>query len=93
MLGALLLLRISGDVFPGVIRAADQRGGFDVAKAQCQRFPFQVGEFLRCHVAFHRQMILRWPQVLSEGQDIAVDSAQVAQHPDQFVVAPRPGRA
>ena len=75
------------DVFPGVVRAAHQGAGFDVAKAQRHRLGPQLGEFGRGDVALDRQMVARGAQVLPQRQDVALDRAQVAQHLEQFVVA------
>src|SRR5207249_12326191 len=59
----------------GVIGAADQWPGFDVAEAEGESFRFEGGKFIRMVVTGHGQMLLRGAEVLPDRHDIASDRA------------------
>src|SRR2546428_3230220 len=83
-----LILRVfcRGDVRPGVVGAADQGPGLDVAEAEREGLGAERGELLRGHVALHGQVLARRSQVLTEGQDVTADAAQIFENTGQFLL-------
>src|SRR5918996_4778576 len=53
-------LRTSIDVAPGVIRAAHEGTGFDVAETKFLGFELELLEFLRRYVAIDAKLAIRW---------------------------------
>ena len=45
----------------------------------------ELGEFVRRVVADHREVTIRWPEVLPEGDNVDVAAAQVAQAGDHLI--------
>ena len=66
-----------GHLVPGVVRRADERPRLDVLEAQGQRLGLHLRELVGMIVALDRQVLLGRPQVLADGQDVAVHGAQV----------------
>src|SRR5450759_1065003 len=62
----------------GVVAGADQRARLDVGEAHGESLTLELLELVGRDVAFDRQMLPRWPQVLSQGQDLDAGRAQVA---------------
>lgn len=78
-------------MFPGVVGAADEGTGFDVAEAELEGVVLEGGEFLRRDVAGDDQLFGRRPQVLSESENVAAVLAQIAKDFEQFLAGlPQP---
>src|SRR5262245_65427698 len=67
------------DVFPRVVRAADERTGLDVAEAEPERDPLELRELGGRQVALHRQVVSARLQVLSEGDGVGAGGRQAAE--------------
>src|ERR687894_630811 len=67
-----------GGLLVGVVGAAHQRPALDVLEAQSDAVLFQFRELFGRVVAAHRQVVLRRPEVLADGQDVHLVLAQVA---------------
>src|SRR5712671_207896 len=70
-----------------LVRAAHQGTGGDEPEPERQPLLLQVPEHLGPDVLLDGQVLLRRPQVLAEGEDVAADRTQVA-HRLQHLVAP-----
>lgn len=68
----------------GVIGAAHQRSGFDMSEPDLAAGAFVLIEFLLRDVANDRQMLLRGPQILPQGQDVNAMLAQVSHDLQHF---------
>src|SRR5688572_9395187 len=66
------------DLLPGVVARADERPGLDVAEAHLRAEPLELAELVGGVVAVQGQVVVRWAQVLAEGEDVDVRGAQVA---------------
>src|SRR5215203_5921612 len=62
----------------GMVGAPDQGTALDVLKAELEAVLAQARKLFGRVVAAHRQVILRGPQVLADGQDVHLVLAQVA---------------
>src|SRR5713101_6902370 len=78
------LKRVGGLV--GVVGAADERSRFDVDESEIERDGFQVAELVGMVVAEHRSVILRWSEVLTDGQNLTSDAPQVPERRDELVM-------
>src|SRR5579864_1251918 len=65
-------------LFVCVIRAPHERTGFDVSEAQAEGDALDVQEFLRRVVPRHGEVGQGRPQILADGEDLAVHVAQVS---------------
>ena len=70
---------------PGVVGAAHQGAGFDVAEAEGQGPLPERSEFLGRHVTLDRELVGGGLEVLTKGQDVAADATQVAENVGQLV--------
>ena len=82
---------LSGRIFarklcPGVVRAAHQRSGLDVREAEVERGVAESCELGGRHVPLDRQMtrVGARPKVLTEGQDVAPDGAQISENTEKL---------
>ena len=65
-----------------VVRASDQRSGFDVHEPHVERGALQIGEFVGVIVADHRGVLSRGTEVLPDRQNSAARVAQIAEGRD-----------
>src|SRR5262245_24080685 len=77
LLGGSAEARPLGHQVTSVVARPDQRTRLDMLEAERQRLVLHLRELGRVVVALQRQMLLRWAEVLADGQDVAVDSTQV----------------
>ena len=82
-------LRLLGHLVARVVRGAHERPRLDVLEAERQRLGLHLRELVGMDVALDRQVRRRRPQVLADGEDVAVDRAQV---PERLAEAPRGSR-
>src|SRR5262249_12411653 len=61
----------------GVIRRAYERSGLDVSEPDRPTYLCQLGELLGSVVSRNREVPRRWPQILSERQDVHIRIAEV----------------
>ena len=78
----------SGDMPPGVVGAAHQGAGLNVAKAQPPGLLAEGRKLVGMDIAFNRELICRRPQVLAKGQDVTADRAQIAKHGQEYTCSP-----
>ena len=68
----------------GVVAGADQGSRFDVAEAHFEGFCFQFGKFPRRVETGHGQVVARGAQVLSDGENVAVNGGEIAEDLEQL---------
>ena len=68
----------------GVVRAADQGAGLDVADAQAAAFLLERGKLVWRIEARHRQLFAGRPQILANRDDVNSYAAQILQHRQHF---------
>src|SRR4051812_19696244 len=73
-------------VLVGVVARAHERAGRDVLEAERIRGALEGGELVRVPVAHDRQVLLRRPQVLADGEDLDVVLAQDAERLDELLL-------
>src|ERR1700732_4766173 len=73
------------DMAPCMIRAAHQRTGLHMAKAEFFGFGFEFVELVRRHITFDSQLAVGRLQVLSDGDDVDVLISQVMQRRHDLV--------
>ena len=69
----------------GVVAAADEGAGFNVAEAHLQGFVFEEGELVGGVEAGHREMVARGTEVLADGEDVYLAVGEVAEDGQEFV--------
>jgi len=70
-----------------LIGAADEGGGGDRAKSQGKRLLFQLGKLLGRQIANHLKMRLGRLEILTDGEDIATNCAQIPHERYEFLPA------
>src|SRR2546421_11610416 len=68
-----------------MIRAAYKWTGLYMPEAHFLAFGLQSGKFLERNIALNGEMLKRWTQVLSNGQDINVVLAHIVHHLNYLV--------
>src|SRR3954452_20881957 len=66
----------AGDLVASVVARSDERRGFDVLEAECERLDIHLGEFIGVVIALEGEVLECRPQVLTDGQDVHVGRAQ-----------------
>src|SRR4051812_6036307 len=73
------------DLFPRVVARADERSGLDMPEAHFPTDAGKIAELLRRVVTVERKVVSRWPEVLTEREDIDVNRPQVPHHGGHFL--------
>src|SRR5256885_5985473 len=73
-------------VLVGVVARPHERAGGDILEAEVERGPLERGELVRVPVAHHRQVALRGPQGLTDGEHLHAALAQAAESIDHLVI-------
>ena len=71
------LASLLGHLVACVVARADQRTQFDVLEAERQCLVLHLRELSRVVEALQHQVLLRWAEVLADGEDVAVDRSEV----------------
>ena len=76
----------SGGLFVGVVAGADEGAGFDDGEAEVKGCCFPVGELFRGYPAINGQVFAGGLQILPQGEDVHIDSANIFQRLLEFLI-------